>query len=95
MSSAGPCMQKAKTIAKSRYHSITDLSFGSQLNKTVKSLLSRRSFQGMSSSSGLRLMAFILSSKLVDLAPGKEMKEGTESRVSIRQNVSQPCKPLP
>lgn len=45
----------------------THLSFGSQLNKTVRSLLSRRSFHGMSSSSGLRLMDFILSSKLVDL----------------------------
>lgn len=45
----------------------THLSFGSQLNKTVRSLLSRKSFHGMSSSSGLRLMDFMLSSKLEDL----------------------------
>lgn len=52
------------------------LSFGSQLNKTVRSRLSRRSFQGMSSSSGLRLMDFILSSKLINLVVQGGTKSG-------------------
>jgi hypothetical protein len=43
------------------------LSFGSQLKKTSKSLLSRKSSHGTSSSSGLRFIDLILSAKLIDL----------------------------
>lgn len=42
----------------------TDLSLGSQLVKTVRSLLSLMVSQGMSSSSGDRDMALTLSSRL-------------------------------
>lgn len=56
-----------KIHAESSELSSSYLSFGSQLKKTSKSLLSLKSSHGTSSSSGLRFIDLILSAKLVDL----------------------------